>query len=141
MKQCGRCKKTLSLDSFSFKNKEKGWYSSYCKECNKAKNKEHYQENKATYREKAAAYKKVHGTRMRGLKYGLSEQETVELLSANDGMCAICLSEPAQHIDHCHESGRVRGALCKACNNGLGFFRDNTQALERAIKYLNGPLE
>ena len=39
-------------------------------------------------------------------------------------------------IDHCHESGIVRGLLCMPCNTGLGNFKDNVQTLLNAIKYL-----
>jgi len=61
------------------------------------------------------------------------------------GRCAICeeiLSQDTKHIhvDHCHKTNKVRGLLCANCNKGLGFFKDNTRALERAILYLQGKL-
>jgi hypothetical protein len=39
-------------------------------------------------------------------------------------------------IDHCHKAGEVRGLLCRACNSGLGHFKDNPDLLVNAIKYL-----
>lgn len=53
--------------------------------------------------------------------YGLSREEVLELFESSDGLCALCYEVPATAIDHDHETGRVRGALCKSCNTGLGF--------------------
>lgn len=40
------------------------------------------------------------------------------------------------NVDHCHETGKVRGILCSKCNIGLGMFKDNIASLKTAIKYL-----
>lgn len=41
-------------------------------------------------------------------------------------------------VDHCHDKKKVRGMLCNNCNTGLGYFKDDTTRLQRAIDYLNG---
>jgi hypothetical protein len=54
--------------------------------------------------------------------------------------CEICgdpATEGSLHYDHCHATGLYRGALCASCNKGLGYFRDNTETLHRAIEYLH----
>lgn len=64
-----------------------------------------------------------------------------ELWNKQDRKCAIC-SEPIQkqgkgtHIDHNHDTGKVRGLLCPRCNTGLGQFRDDISILQKAIRYL-----
>lgn len=63
-------------------------------------------------------------------EYGVSRED----LPSN---CEIC-GEPADAIDHCHESGKVRGALCHPCNKGLGHFQDDPERLQEAIRYLEG---
>ncbi len=40
------------------------------------------------------------------------------------------------HIDHDHETHKVRGILCSRCNMGLGHFGDSIERLEQAIIYL-----
>ncbi|NUQ96740.1 MAG: recombination endonuclease VII [Streptomyces sp.] len=71
-------------------------------------------------------------------KYGLTEVERDELITSQGGVCCICLSAPATHVDHCHKTGRVRGVLCFNCNSGLGLLRDDPEAMNRAADYLEG---
>ncbi|MFF7393874.1 endonuclease VII domain-containing protein [Streptomyces scabiei] len=71
-------------------------------------------------------------------KYGLTEAGRDELIASQGGVCCICLSAPAVHVDHCHETGRVRGVLCFNCNSGLGLLRDDPDAMNRAADYLEG---
>jgi hypothetical protein len=70
------------------------------------------------------------------------------LLDEQGNACAICgdaddnkwsrggLRRDGWHIDHCHETGKVRGVLCPPCNLMLGYARDNVDTLRRAIDYL-----
>lgn len=69
--------------------------------------------------------------------YGVSEEEIRIRFEAQQGLCLIC-SDPLVKpmIDHDHDGGQVRGILCLRCNAGLGFFRDNADALMRAAKYV-----
>ena len=62
------------------------------------------------------------------------------LCVAQGNRCAICATAfsaiTAPCLDHCHESGRVRGALCEKCNLGLGLFGDSPERLVSAANYL-----
>ena len=58
------------------------------------------------------------------------------MLAEQDGLCAICREAPAEHVDHDHETERVRGLLCFNCNGALGQFRDRRDLMLRAIAYL-----
>lgn len=69
-------------------------------------------------------------------KYGLSRSEFDRMLGEQEGLCAICRTEPAAHIDHDHYSGLVRGVLCFACNAGIGQFREDIRRMALASAYL-----
>lgn len=74
------------------------------------------------------------------LKYGLTRGQFMDLLAEQGGVCAICqeaeILEAYLTVDHCHDTGEVRGLLCRACNGGLGLFRDDPSRLEAALEYL-----
>ncbi|MDG4532742.1 endonuclease domain-containing protein [Streptomyces sp. AV19] len=71
-------------------------------------------------------------------KYGITEAERDEMIASQMGTCAICLAAPAVHVDHCHDTGKVRGVLCFNCNSGIGKLRDDLGILRRAVAYLEG---
>jgi len=68
--------------------------------------------------------------------YGIDDIHVRALLRAQDGVCKICMKEPASHLDHDHKNGMPRSLLCGPCNQGLGFFKENVQSLQNAVKYL-----
>ncbi len=77
-------------------------------------------------------------------KYGLQEGEFEAILAAQGGGCSICGSKDPRcgrtgrfYVDHCHDTNRVRGLLCKSCNTALGLFKDDSAAMARAIEYLD----
>jgi hypothetical protein len=77
-------------------------------------------------------------------KFGLSLTDYEALLQKQDGKCAGCLSvTPGPKrtvfcVDHCHNTGAVRGLLCVSCNLILGKAHDDVSTLERLIGLLNG---
>ncbi|MCX4879649.1 MULTISPECIES: endonuclease VII domain-containing protein [unclassified Streptomyces] len=71
-------------------------------------------------------------------QYGIAEAGRDELTASQGGVCCICLSAPAAHVDHCHKTGRVRGVLCFSCNAALGQFKDRPDAIRRAAAYVEG---
>ena len=58
------------------------------------------------------------------------------MLAAQGGLCAICMTAPANHVDHDHASGAVRALLCFNCNGGLGQFKDDPDVLRAAADYV-----
>jgi len=68
--------------------------------------------------------------------YGLTPEQYNKILEAQGGLCAICKQSRKLHVDHCHESGVVRGLLCRSCNTALGKLGDTSSGLMRAVRYL-----
>lgn len=72
-------------------------------------------------------------------QYGLTPQQYREMWKRQGKRCAVCLKRPRtkarRHVDHCHDTGKVRGILCQSCNHGLGFL-PTVKVLKQAIRYL-----
>ncbi len=75
-------------------------------------------------------------------RYGLSLDDVEKMREHQSNRCKICLKPFSElgkkevHLDHNHETGKARSILCRACNLGIGFLRENPFALARSIAYL-----
>ena len=72
-------------------------------------------------------------------KFGITLEDYDRMLADQGGGCAICGDPPgatALHVDHCHESGRVRGLRCFRCNSALGNLREDARILAAALAYV-----
>ncbi len=75
-------------------------------------------------------------------KYGISLNDYKDLLSKQDGLCAICRKPESNRykmlsVDHDHVTGSVRGLLCQKCNIAIGFLGEDPDTMNRAIDYVN----
>ncbi len=79
--------------------------------------------------------------------YGITIAERDALLARQGGGCAICKKpvvfgrgfSDAGHVDHCHETGKVRGILCARCNSALGKLGDSVESIRKEVlAYLEG---
>jgi len=81
-------------------------------------------------------------------KFGITQADYDVMLATQGGGCAICGKSAEEqvrysrylHIDHCHDTGKVRGLLCDQHNLLLGRFNDDPKLLRRAADYLDGLL-
>lgn len=79
-------------------------------------------------------------SRRLALVYDLTPEKYTEQLAWQKGVCAICKSPPGKRrlaVDHDTVTKKNRGLLCVRCNVGLGYFKDNPEFLQTAIKYLD----
>lgn len=144
------------LPILKFHKRPNGNYHSWCKSCKydaekqrraitprteeekmkvNAQKKKKWAENKE-YRDKQRAYQLKKN-------FDITIEQYNEMLIKCNNACEICGSSDTKHakqkylnVDHCHDTGKVRGLLCHACNIGLGKFEDNPKFLLKAIKYL-----
>lgn len=81
--------------------------------------------------------------------FGISRKTYLEMFERQNGKCAICETEEktiikgktlSLAVDHCHKGGKIRGLLCKPCNQAIGLMEDDPEILRRAIAYLTRPL-
>lgn len=122
-----------------------------CPECSRRSAREFYRKapkKPISESQRSAKYKNRKKLRPSGLsnqkvyamkaRYGITEDEFVSIKELQKGKCGICNIELTKDslVDHDHESGRIRGILCRNCNFALGLFKDSENILNNAIKYL-----
>lgn len=94
------------------------------------------------YREKYPDRVKESDRRQGIQRYGITVDEYDRWFAKQEGACAICRRPCASgrrlSVDHCHETGTVRGLLCGKCNTAIGLLEDNTDLMRAAIDYLDG---
>ena len=75
--------------------------------------------------------------------YGINLEQYFAMEQEQQGRCAICGKAPAPnkgrvrklHVDHCHQTGKVRGLLCHSCNVSLHAL-ERPEWMEKAQAYL-----
>lgn len=75
-------------------------------------------------------------------KYGVTFEEAMAILEAQNFICPICLQELDHEIgrdaqiDHSHVTGEFRGIVCLRCNLALGFIEQDITRLDRVRDWL-----
>ena len=153
-KICSRCKENKEADEkyFGLTKRSADGFLWWCRECCSAYGKEYrkketqrtkdqYNKRKQTYRltPKGMLSSKVQMLRI----HNLSLDQYNILVDKQRGCCAICgdsLVKPTSvrepHVDHNHDTGHVRGILCRGCNQGLGGLKDDPDTCIKAATYL-----
>jgi len=142
MKTCVTCETEKDLSEFG---KHKGYAGGHRNICNVCKNEDalaHYHKTKHL---KPYNYEYDKDKKLKKA-YGIGYAEYLTMLEAQNNACAICGTKDtgnrkAFHVDHCHDTGKIRGLLCGNCNSGIGNLRDDINLLQRAIAYLQSTKE
>ena len=118
----------------------------YCPSCLK----KYYQKNKEAQKIRSKVWEKENpGFRLNynlNNNYNLSKNAFEDLLRVQKHACAICKQAETTKdrwgnvlrlsVDHNHETGKIRGLLCAACNHAIGFVKENVKTLKQAAEYL-----
>lgn len=151
---CRKCGETKPGTEFALdRNKPCGRTTDRCKVCTAEYGRWYRAEHPERVRESSRrSYAKTYETTARTYRlkklYGLTRAEYDAMHAAQDGRCAICdreetaLSNKADRVkglsvDHCHDTGRIRGLLCGRCNSAIGLLNHDGALLRAAIAYLN----
>lgn len=147
-KRCSACREVKPVSRFNRYKDEKavltGWrYYSRCIECSRADSREYGKQNKKRRNARLRAWRAANPEKAALLdrrkrlrqNYGLTPDEADAILASNDGRCLICNDAAAVAIDHCHQTGRVRGGLCLSCNTFLGRVEANPTIITRMVEY------
>ncbi len=134
-RRCTKCKKVKLLTKFTKRSDRPSGKACWCKGClnewrrkDKEGRKEHYERYEF----------------QRSLKryYGITVDHYERMLAQQKGRCACCGQHQSMfkrrlHVDHCHETGEIRGLLCTQCNPGIGYLQHSIPRLKKAILYLS----
>lgn len=142
-KTCSMCAGDFPVTDFYITDRKYGYRRASCKRCEVVRFQKRYSSDE-TYRETAKTTSRAHSkanpkrpevSRRHSLKYkyDLTVEQYEGMRAAQGNKCALCLSDdPGRksgkwsaghwHIDHCHETGRVRGLVCHACNVRVGAY-------------------
>jgi len=134
-RKCNQCEVEKELLEFFprclSRNKKHYTYEYKCKRCK--------QINQNVNREKLCRKGESKAVHLKA-KYGITVQEYNDQLAFQKNKCAICEEALVDSfhtvVDHNHDTGEVRGILCRKCNTGIGMLKDSKEVLSKAIKYL-----
>lgn len=138
MKRCKKCLLMRPEDGFGVDKTRPDNRHPYCKECKRGIEKNARLLGKRSYSKRAPTTLKQ-SEYMRRCRYNLEPEQYNSMLLAQEGLCKVCktfMTKP--NVDHEHETGVVRGLLCKSCNAGIGLLKDSVALLKSAIEYLTG---
>jgi superfamily II DNA helicase RecQ len=145
-KHCPKCKKHKIFSYFGKDNSKSLGLSSYCLACTSETRRANYAKNLDVEKQKLRSYyrsnkEKSVGYSLKAL-YGLTLDEYKKMQVQQNHACKICKTHESNlkrrlFVDHCHETGKVRGLLCQYCNTMLGNAKDNVLVLQSAISYLS----
>lgn len=117
---CLRCEVEKPLEEFHHLGKGKFGRRSICKACRKTQSRE-YQKRTKNRDQRKYLLKKT---------FGITLEQYDQMLRSQAGVCAICgraedsggerIVRKNLSIDHSHDTGRLRGLLCTACNLLIG---------------------
>lgn len=120
MKRCAKCKMTKPVTEFNKSVNAKDGLQCYCRDCQKECRGE--------------------GDYMLRWTYGISLEDKRRMIDEQGGVCFTCkkpfTSTNKTHVDHCHETEKIRGILCSNCNTTLGLVYESPAILQNMIDYL-----
>lgn len=159
MKRCTKCGANKLECEFYANPMGAGGLRSECKDCTKAYRARRYRADPAREIERVRDWQQANSEHLRAYrreyrkgrkvqdreghlrrKFGITQGDYERMLAEQGGGCAICGRPPGRvslHVDHDHESGRVRGLLCVSCNNALGQLQESHDLLVEAMRYLD----
>lgn len=136
---CRTCKEVKSFDNFYNSKSSSDGKCTRCKTC----------DNEARKRSKdnnpEANWKSIRRSNLKN-KYGLTLEDYENMLKLQNECCAICKLHISENkvsgrfnslsVDHCHDTGKIRGLLCNQCNRAIGMLGDKPDNVLKAYEYL-----
>lgn len=130
---CANCKVEKPFAEFNKDSRKKHGIRYNCRGCERSRMKD--------YDASEAGQRRMRVGRWKAQGIEITHDEYVEMYKRLQGRCQICTIElPSLCVDHNHDTGKVRGLLCRPCNIGVSALGENERVLRRAIAYLKDSL-
>jgi hypothetical protein len=161
VKKCSQCKGEFGSDKFGPSKLDSTGLRSRCLKCEKNNSKERRDRDPGSQRKAGKKWRETHleyvkaankewvaknPEAVRGYilkrRYGIGIVEFDRML-AEQGGCGICVGSDSgvsgrkMSVDHDHKTGKVRGILCRGCNSGIGFLKEDIAVIESAAAYVD----
>ena len=162
VKKCVKCGEEKPLDDFYKAAGMRDGHRNDCKPCNLAAQRERYVADPESAKARVKQWQQENADRLNAYRrerrlepavkraqraghlkrtYGITTEQYEMMVERQGGGCAICGRAPTDgsslHVDHEHDTGRIRGCLCFRCNNALGDLGDSPDALVKAALYVS----
>lgn len=165
MKNCSKCKQTKKLEEFAKDIRRRDGVGSFCRDCANQANRESYSRHAKNRIAKTVEWAKNNPEKRKEIRrrhylkdpgkkwvsnlmrlYNITAEEYSAMLIKQNHCCAICDKHESQNVvgnktirlavDHCHDTGKIRGLLCDVCNTSIGKFKHSAELLQKAISYI-----
>lgn len=138
MLKCSTCLDDKPTTSFSKKANTKRGYSYVCKDChNIYVRTKWYVNNRQKQIKSSSDWRIKNQFIFLANSYKLDAGLIERVYKEANGRCQLCGKKRKLVLDHCHETGVLRGFICMSCNSGLGHLGDNKDSLLLAVEYLD----
>ncbi len=146
---CNVCREWKPWSAFTPQPSGRDGRKSWCKDCvrTRPERRDALKRYRQTAKCKAQQSRYERGTgyartredawKLQGVDPEFKWHDYQRMLESQQGRCAIagCTRKPTD-LDHEHSTGRPRGVLCRLHNQALGHFKEDTQAMQSAVAYL-----
>lgn len=155
-KLCSKCQLDKPLDEFYKQSSSKDGLQSWCKSClrtweksykkrpevieaRRAMAREIYWRDPEKFRQKKRDWANSNPHNAIDHRHGRGAGVVYDrLIAEQDGKCAFCRRDDRKlHLDHSHQTGEFRWALCGNCNRALGLLGESPETIERMLNLLN----
>lgn len=124
-KRCSKCRADKPTEEFWKDSSRHDGLNHHCNTCSSAKFKK--------WKDEHPEHVKSHRLKAR---YGIDRTEYFKIAEEQNNLCKICNRKRKLFVDHCHDTGKIRGLLCQKCNSALGFLDDDVSHVRSMLEYM-----